>query len=48
MRITRVPLPLLSFLLVLGLLAVTTQPALAGEIKCGARLGPGGTFVLIA
>ena len=46
MRIARIPLPLLSFLLVLGLLAATTHPAVAVEIKCGARLGPGGTFVL--
>jgi parallel beta-helix repeat protein len=33
-------------LLVVGLLAATALPALAGEIKCGSRLGPGGTFVL--
>jgi len=44
MRISRIPL--LTFLLVLGLLAATALPALAGEIKCGSRLGPGGTFVL--
>ena len=44
MRIPRVPL--LTFLLVSGLLAVTAHPALAAEIKCGSVLGPGGTFVL--
>jgi parallel beta-helix repeat protein len=44
MRIPR--LPLLTFLLGVGLLAATTHPAFALEIKCGAHLGPGGVFVL--
>ena len=44
MRSPRVPL--LTFLLVLGLLAATSHPALAAEIQCGSQLGPGGTFVL--
>ena len=44
MKIPRVTV--FAFLLVLGLLAATTLPALAVEIKCGAHLGPGGTFVL--
>jgi hypothetical protein len=33
-------------LLGLGLLAVSTKPASASEIRCGSVLGPGGTFVL--
>jgi parallel beta-helix repeat protein len=44
MRIRR--LPLLTFLLVLGLLTSITHPALAAKIECGSQLGPGGTFVL--
>ncbi len=44
MRILR--LQGVSFLVVIGLLAVCVKPVFAAEIKCGGTLGAGGTFVL--